>query len=172
MRTLIASFLCALAVLAAPAGAETRDPSAHFFQPKLGDFKAELDSARAEGKKGILLFYEMDECPFCARMKATVLNQSEVQDYYREHFLIYAIDTRGNTPMVDFIGRDTQEKDFALEQRARATPTFIFYDLQGRAIARYIGPTKDVAEFRLLGKYVVEGAYASQPFNAYKQAAR
>jgi hypothetical protein len=38
-------------------------------------------------------------------------------------------------------------------------------------VTRHTGPTKDKAEFLLLGKYVAEGSYASMPFIKYKQSA-
>jgi len=164
--------LLLLAFLSIPALAEVRDPGEHFFQPKLGDLKGDLAEARAESKLGILLMFEMDECPFCDRMKRTVLNQSEVQDYFRKHFIVYPMDTKGDAAMVDFKGKDTSEKTFALEQRARATPTFIFYDLDGNVMARYTGATQSVDEFMLLGRFVVEGAYKAMPFNAYKRQAQ
>ncbi|MEW6119755.1 MAG: thioredoxin family protein [Pseudomonadota bacterium] len=163
-------FLIAFVMLfALPAWAETRDPGNHFFQPKFGDFKAELDAAKEQGKKGVFLFFEMDDCPFCARMKSTILNQADVQDAYRAQFLVYAIDVNGDTQMTDFQGKDTTEKAFAFANRVRATPTLLFFDLDGKLVARHTGPTKDKAEFLLLGKYVAEGAYASQPFTKYKQ---
>lgn len=164
--------LLLLAFLCLPALAEVRDPNEHFFQPKLGDLKDDLAAARAEGKNGILLMFEMDDCPFCDRMKRTVLNQSQVQDYYRQHFLIYPMDTRGDAAMVEFTGKNTTEKSFALAQRARATPTFIFYDLDGNVMTRFTGATQTVDEFLLLGRYVVEGAYKDMPFNVYKRQAR
>jgi thioredoxin-related protein len=155
----------------APAWAEARDPATHFFQPKLGDFQGELDTARAEGKTGVLIMYEMDDCPFCHRMKATILNQSEVQDYFRKHFLIYTVDVKGDAPMTDFQGKQTSEKAFALAQRARATPVFVFYDLAGNVMTRFTGATQNAAEFMLLGRYVVEGTYKAQAFSAYKRQA-
>ncbi|MFZ5483638.1 MAG: thioredoxin family protein [Pseudomonadota bacterium] len=161
--------LVLLACFSLHALAETRNPETHFFQPKLGDLKDDLASARAEAKTGMLLMFEMDECPFCDRMKRTILNQAEVQDYYRKHFVIYPIDTKGDIPLVDFTGKHTTEKAFALEQRARATPVFIFYDLDGQPVARYTGATQSAAEFLLLGRYVVEGAYKQMPFSAYKR---
>lgn len=152
--------------------AEMRDAQNYFFQPKLGDFKAELDTAKKTGKTGVLLMFMMEECPFCARMESTILSQPEVQDYYRKHFLIYEMDVKGDTSMIDFQGVATTEKAFALKQRARATPTFIFYDTHGETVTKFIGPTKDVAEFLLLGRYVVEGGYKQQPFSAYKTTAK
>ena len=68
MRQLLLAFLMLFAL---PSWAETRDPTTHFFQPKFGDFRAELATAKQQGKKGIFLFFEMDDCPFCARMKST-----------------------------------------------------------------------------------------------------
>lgn len=165
-------FLLVLALLATPVLAEVRDPGTHFFQPKFGDLKEDLESARQSGKAGILLMFEMDECPFCHRMKTTVLNQTSVQDYYRKHFLIYSIDIKGDTGLVDFQGKDTTEKAFSLEQRARATPVFIFYDLEGNAMTRFTGATQNADEFMLLGRYVVEGVHKNMPFNVYKRQAQ
>ena len=165
--------LLLLALLCLPALAEVRDPEANFFQPKLGDLKEDLASARAEGKTGVLLMFEMDDCPFCDRMKRTVLNQSLVQDYFRKHFIIYPMDTRGDAAMVDFVGKNTTEKAFSLAQRARATPTFIFYDLSGSPISRFTGATQTVDEFMLLGRYVVDGLYKDgMTFNVYKRQAQ
>lgn len=161
-------FSIALLLWATTAFAEMRDVQNYFFQPKLGDFKAELDTARQTGKSGVLLMFVQEDCPFCARMESTILSKSEVQDYYRKNFLIFEMDVRGDTPMTDFKGVNTTEKDFALKNRARATPTFIFFNNNGEPITRFTGPTKDAAEFLLLGHYVVDGAYKAQPFSAYK----
>ena len=164
--------LLLMAFLAVPALAETRSADEYFFQPKLGDLKSDLGDLSKDGKTGILLMFEMDDCPFCERMKNTVLNQSQVQNYFRQHFIIYPMDTRGDVALTDFQGKDTTEKAFSLQQRARATPTFIFYDATGKEITRFTGITQTVGEFMLLGRYVVEGAYKKEPFNVYKKQAQ
>lgn len=166
MRQLLVALLL---LFAAPSWAETRDPMTHFFQPKFGDLQAELDVAKNQGKKGIFLFFEMDDCPWCQRMKATILNQSDVQDAYREKFLLYPIDVNGDTELTDFQGKATTEKAFAFGLRVRATPVMIFFDVEGKPLARHTGPVKDKAEFLLLARYVTEGAYATEPFVKYKQ---
>lgn len=162
----------ALLMFATTALAEVRDVETYFFQPKLGDFKSELQTARKEGKTGVLIMFVQAECPFCERMESTILNQSEVQDYYRKHFLIFEMDVKGGSQMTDFKGASTTEKDFALKNRARATPTFLFFDTNGDLVTRYIGVTKDANEFLLLGRYVVDGAYKDKPFGAYKLQTR
>jgi hypothetical protein len=44
--------------------ATPRDPYQYFFEANLGDLVEELETARDEGKKGLFIFFEMDECPF------------------------------------------------------------------------------------------------------------
>ena len=149
--------------------AETRDAEKHFFDLKMGDFKSELATAKEEGKTGIMIMFELEDCPFCYRMKHTILNQSEVQDYYHKHFLIFAVDIRGDIPMVDFKGTETTEKAFSTEHRVYGTPVFDFFDLDGNLITRFPGTAKDVNEFLLLGRCVVEGACKSTSFTAYKK---
>ncbi len=133
----------------APAWSETRDPVNNFFQPKFGDLQADLLEAKKQGKQGIFLFFEQDACPFCERMKTTILNQSDVQDAYRAKFLVFPIDVNGDTEMTDFTGKKFTEKDFAFHHRVRATPTLLFFDLDGKLVARHTGPAKDKAEFLL-----------------------
>jgi thioredoxin-related protein len=166
MRQLLIALLL---LVAAPAWAEIRDPMNHFFQPKFGDLQADLQEAKKQGKKGIFLFFEMDDCPFCDRMKNTILNQSEIQDAYRAKFLLYPIDVNGDTELTDFQGNTMTEKAFAFGLRVRATPVLMFFDLDGKLMARHTGPVKDKAEFLLLERYVSEGAYATQHFTKYKQ---
>ncbi|MCR4299284.1 MAG: thioredoxin family protein [Gallionella sp.] len=148
---------------------ETRDAEKYFFDLKMGDFKSELATAKEEGKTGIMIMFELEDCPFCYRMKHTILNQSEVQDYYHKHFLIFPVDIRGSLPMVDFKGKETTEKAFSIEHRVYGTPVFDFFDLDGKLITRFPGTAKDVNEFLLLGKCVVEGACKTTSFTAYKK---
>ncbi|MGA8863628.1 MAG: thioredoxin family protein [Gallionella sp.] len=149
--------------------AETRDAEQYFFDLKMGDFKSELANARKEGKSGIMIMFEQADCPFCYRMEHTILNQSEVQDYYHRHFLLFTVDIRGSLPMEDFKGNETTEKAFSLEHRVYGTPVFDFFGTDGNLITRFPGTALDVNEFMLLGKCVAEGACKSMSFSAYKR---
>jgi len=149
--------------------AETRDAEEHFFDMKMGDMKYELSTAKEEGKTGILIMFEQEGCPFCLRMKNTILNQTEVQDYYHQHFLIFLVDIRGSVPMVDFTGKETTEKAFSVEHRVYGTPVFDFFDLDGNLITRFPGTAKNVDEFMLLGRCVVDGSCKTTSFAVYKK---
>ncbi len=170
----IPAVLIGLLLLSQVAGAGvTRDPAEYFFQESFGDFLEELARAREEHKQGILLFFEQADCPFCHRMKTTILNQPEVQDYYRAHFRIFSVDIEGDLEITDFSGNRTPEKDFAFRQfHVRATPVFAFIDLDGNLVARYTGPTSNAQEFLWLGEYVADGHYRTESFSSFKRDKR
>jgi thioredoxin-related protein len=149
MKIIVAALL--FVICTGTAFAETRDAEQYFFDLKMGDFKSELANAKQAGKTGIMIMFEQADCPFCYRMEHTILNQSEVQDYYHKHFLLFTVDIRGSLPMEDF------------------TPVFDFFDLNGNLITRFPGTALDVNEFMLLGKCVAEGACKTMSFSAYKR---
>lgn len=163
-------FLLVLGTAMPLAHAQTRDALTHFFHQSFGNLKEEAETARAEGKLGLFVMFNDPDCPWCNKMKATVLSQSHVQEYYRRHFRPLHIDTRGDTPIVDFAGREMAEKDFAFkEHRVRATPVFVFFDLEGKPVMRYTGATATVEEFLWLGEFIQSGEYRTKNFTVYKR---
>ena len=168
----ILPFILLSFVLSAASAAETnqfKDPYKYFFNDSWGDFHEELAIAREQNKKAILIFFEMDECPFCHWMKENVLNHPQVQAYFRQHFLNFAVDIEGDVEMTDFQGNATTQKQFASKNRVRATPVFAIFDLHGKQIARYTGRTRNMEEFMWLGEYVVDGYFDKMSFSKFKR---
>ncbi len=176
MQKLISvALFAALTLLATTAVAVegSRDPHTYFFNETFGDFSEELQNARDANKKGIMIFFEMDECPFCHWMKINVLNRPDIQNYYRENFLIFTVDIEGDVQITDFSGKAMSQKDFAFKEfRVRATPMLAFFDLDGKLVHRHTGRTSDAAEFMLMGRFVAEGKYKETKFARYKREQR
>jgi len=144
-----------------------------FFSESFGDYQEELELAKEENKKGVLIFFEMDDCPFCHWMKKNVLNKADVQVYFKQHFSIFSMDIEGDVEITDFQGNPTTQKDFSFKKnRVRATPVFGFFNLDGKRVTRFTGRTANAKEFMLLGKYVVSQAYQEMPFSKYKRKNR
>lgn len=167
----VSCFICLLSLLTSSnINAAVKPPGSFFFQETFGDFQDELVTAKEEGKRAILIFFEMDECPFCHRMKTSILNQTDVQAYFRKHFRIFSLDIEGDLEMTDFKGTSISQKDFAFKQhRVRATPVIAFFDLDGKKIMNYTGATGSKEEFILLGKFVAEGHYKKTRFTRFKR---
>jgi thioredoxin-related protein len=164
-------FVCALFWGGISVAETPRDPYQHFFNETFGDFSEELENAREQGKKGVVIFFEMDECPFCHYMKGNVLNQPSVQDYYRKNFSLYSVDIEGDVEIVDFNGESMSQKDFAFKKhRVRATPVIAFFDLTGKRIHRHTGKTSGVKEFMLMGEFVADGHHEKLSFTRFKRS--
>ena len=144
------------------------EPWECFFSPFLGDLRPELADAKQAGRKGVVLMYHFEACPYCARMKAEILSRADVQHAYARNFVAFAIDTRGALSVTGADGRTLRERDFARAAGVRGTPTFDFLSLDGTRAYRHTGGIYDPREFILLGRYVASGAYRSQTFADYK----
>ena len=146
--------------------------AADLFDQHFNDYSENLDDARDAGKKGVFIFFHMDDCPFCQKMERQVLNQTEVIDYFKANFLNYHVNVESDLELVDFEGNDTVERIFAKRHnRIGATPVLAFFDLEGKRVVRRTGfAGKD--EFLLLAKYMVEGAYTQEKFARYKRRHR
>ncbi|WFE68730.1 thioredoxin fold domain-containing protein [Thiomicrospira sp. R3] len=142
-----------------------------FFDDSFGNFQEELELARDDKKLGVFIFFEMDDCPFCHRMKETILKEPDVIDYFHQFFKVYRFDIEGASPVTDFDGTDynTGKEMAERKYRVRATPVMMMFDLDGQPMARYTGPTHTKEEFLLFGRYVVEGHYQTMPFNRFKR---
>lgn len=168
-----AALVFLMLVTSAARSEQLRDPYEHFFQDTFGDFTEEMDIAREEGKKGVVIFFEMHECPFCERMRDTVLNHVDVQDFYRRNFRIFTVDIEGDTEVVDFTGNEMLAKDFAFKlNKVRATPVIAFYDLDGERVVRFTGAVRSKQEFLWLGEFAANGYYRETNFTRFKRAMR
>jgi thioredoxin-related protein len=174
-HSLLGALIPAFFALAIPttAHAETRDPQEYFFHQSFNDLTEEAQTARDDNLTGLLIMFSDPDCPWCQKMKVTVLSRPAIQDYYRAHFRILHMDTRGDGPVTNFDGTILSEKDLAFKvHRVRATPVFIFFDPDGNPVQRFTGATRDATEFLLLGQFVVSGEYRNTNFTRYKRKAR
>jgi len=149
---------------------ETRDAREFFFTQTFGDLPEEMQSAREQGKLGMLLFFEADACPYCQYMLRKVFNQKRVQDWYRERFVGIAVDIHGDVELKDFDGITLPSKIFSDHRRIFLTPVISFLDLDGNEIYRHLGMLKTADEFLLLGEYIESKRYYDTEFKAFAKS--
>jgi len=142
---------------------------ADFFDFSDESYKDDAANAKENGKKAIMIFFSMADCPFCSKMKNNVLNQADVIKYYKENFALFEHDIDGQIEIEDFEGNAMTQKDFAFQNRVRATPVIAFFDLEGNKIFSRTGYSNK-EEFLILGKYIAEGKYKTENFIRYKRA--
>lgn len=145
-----------------------RDPGQHFFHTSFGDLRAELDIARKDGKKGILLVFELEECPFCKRMHDTVINREAVQAAFRQHFNIIRIESDSSSEIVSPSGLPMTERELAQSLKAYGTPYSIALDADGTELARLPGTPVNAEEYLLFANYATSDTARSESFAQYK----
>ena len=168
-----ATFFVLLLLMTASALAQdddtVRDPREYFFSQTFGDLPEELNQVKEEGKKGMLLFFEAEGCPYCRYMLGNVFNQKKVQDWYNERFLSIAIDIHGDIDIKDFDGITLPSKIFSAHRKVVITPVVSFVDLDGAEIYRHLGMVKTPEEFLILGEYIAGGHYFYTEFSTYSK---
>lgn len=163
MRVLFRLLLVWIASLALAHAA----PGDAFFDTTLGDYAAELKTARQQGKQGVLLVLEAEGCPFCKRMREQILNQPEVQRYFHRHFSVYSVDINGSIPVTGLDGKEQTEKEFARSLKFKGTPSFHFISPDGSEMARHAGAMRDAETFLALGRYVADGHWKKTSFEQF-----
>lgn len=162
-----AAFVIFVASITFAADPETRNPREFFFTPTFGDLPEEMQIARDEGKQGMLLFFESDDCVYCRRMRSQIFSQPCVQDWYSERFVSIAVDVFGDVELKDFDGITLPSKVFADQRRVFGTPVVSFIDLHGIEIYRHFGMIKTTEEFLLLGKYIEDKHYYDTGYEVF-----
>jgi len=168
MRIVILATLLVAGALCA-AEADKRDPREYFFTQTFGDLPEEMQLAREDGKRGMLLFFESENCSYCQYMLNKVLSDSRVQDWYRERFVNIAVDIHGDIELKDFDGITLPSKVFAEHRRIFLTPVISFLDLNGVEIYRHLGMVKTPEEFMLLGEYIEGKHYFDTEYEVFAE---
>jgi len=157
--------LLLLAVLSLLAGAASAGGT--YFGPAPADLRAALEQANAQGKSGVALLFELQDCSSCVELKRTALPAPRVRRAYGPNFSTFVLGLDSFEGIKDFQGRITTAPEFAQASRVVGTPTIVIYDLQGIPVARLAGMPQGSAEVAALARYAKEGAYENEPFARY-----
>lgn len=136
-----------------------------WFKTSFLDLKEDATEAGRQGKR-LLVYFGQDGCPYCAALFNNNFSQKHIVDYTRKHFDAIDINMWGDRSVTDFSGETLSEKEFAAKHKVWFTPTILFFDENGRQVARingYYPPTQFLAALR----YVAERRETIEPLGAY-----
>lgn len=109
-----------------------------WFKTSFLDIREDVDEAAAAGRRLLLYFYQ-DGCPYCKKLLEVNFSSREITDKTREYFDVVAINIWGDREVTDLDGQVTTEKAFSRALEVDFTPTLLFLDEQGKAVARLNG---------------------------------
>ena len=137
-----------------------------WFKLSFLDLLDDLQEARDEGKKGLILYFGQEYCPYCQALIRNNWGRPDITAYTRRHFDVIHVDVHGDRLVTDFDGRVQTEREFARRMGATLTPTLVFYDQQGRVALKLVGYYPPY-EFQAALVYVAEGYYLKEGFRDY-----
>ena len=115
--------------LAVPAAAFTiGDDGLHkedWFSLTFKDIAEDIATAKESGKR-LALIVEQRGCIYCKEVHEVVLQDPEVRDYIKEHFMVVQYNLHGSEEVTDTDGEVLTEKGAARKWRLLFTPTILF----------------------------------------------
>ncbi|MBD3620012.1 MAG: thioredoxin fold domain-containing protein [Chromatiales bacterium] len=138
-----------------------------WFTESFLDLREDVAEAAAEDRRLLLYFYQ-DGCPYCAKLLQDNFGQKAIADKTQKYFNTIAINMWGDREVTDLDGRQTTEKQFAVDQKVMFTPTLVFLDEQGEVVLRingYYAPHKFTAALDYVGQKM-EGELAFRDYLA------
>jgi thioredoxin-related protein len=163
--------LAALALAALGSVARAQEPSPYaidippWFTETFLDFREDVADAAKEGKR-VMVYFGQDGCPYCKQLMVTNFSQRRIVDKTRKHFVAIALNIWGDRETTWTDGRTMTEKALARHLDVQFTPTLLFFDEQGRVVARvngYYPPHR----FEAVLDYVAAKREKQEPLAAY-----
>lgn len=172
----LAVVLCLALVPAVPASAQTgAQPDSGgqvevvhppWFKESLLDLRADLDDALAAGKAGVLLYFGTRTCSYCHALMETTFSEEDIVARLNTRYDVIGLEVLSDDQLLDFQGRSHWTKDFAVQEKARFTPTLAFYGEDGALRLRLVGYVPP-ERFRVALDYLEEGRDGRQSLREY-----
>jgi thioredoxin-related protein len=136
-----------------------------WFKESFLDLPGDVEEA-AEKDKHVILFMEMNGCPYCYKMLEESFKSGPTSETIREGFEVIALNVRGDREVAVDAETSLTEKALADDLGVRYTPTIVFLDLENRPVARVNG-YRNPQDFAMVLDYVASKSYASQTLADY-----
>lgn len=111
-----------------------------WFKLSFLELNHDITDLKENNKRGLIVYFGQKNCAYCKAHLENNWQDPFIVAYTRKHFDVVAIDVLGQRPVADNNGKVYRtEKDFSVAQKAHFTPTFIFYNIEGKEILRLSG---------------------------------
>lgn len=136
-----------------------------WFKESFLDLAEDVDEAAQAGKH-VILFLEMNGCPYCYKMVEENFKGAPYRDFIQENFDVIAINVLGDREVAMDAETALTEKTLSEQLGVTYTPATIFLDHTNQPVARVNG-YRNVEDFRKVLDYVATKTYQQQPLTEY-----
>lgn len=130
------------------------------------DLQENLDTARAEGKAGLMVLYTTEGCSYCRQFIHNSLGDGQIADQVRKNFHSIGLEIFDDAEMTSPNGDSVSVKQFADEAGAGFAPTLLFFGESGKLVFRAVGYQSPERFVEILD-YVAGEKYQRQTFRDF-----
>ena len=137
-----------------------------WFKESFLDLQEDLREAKKAGKRGVIIFFSQKNCSHCQAFLDVTFNDPATQKRVRKDYDVIGLDIFNDVEVTGIGGSAKSIRNFAEEEKARLTPTLVFYGTDNTRLLKLIGfypPEK----FNRALDYIDGGQYKRQSFSAY-----
>lgn len=178
LSTTFCVFLCVMAIAAGNVSADTPNRGSikggvvhavpDWFKESFLEIQDDVDEA-TEANKHVLLFFQLNGCPYCDRMLSEAFETDPLMSYIQAHFDVIAINVRGDREIAFNEEVSVTEKELSERLKVRATPGILFLNADNKPVVRVDG-YRSPERFEHILRYVSSKAYESQKLSSYLDA--
>ena len=139
-----------------------------WFKESFLEIADDVDEASEAGRQ-VMLFFDLNACPYCTRMLEESFNREPNSSYIQTHFDVIAVNIRGDREIAFNDDVSMTEKQLADRLAVFATPALVFLDESNQTVLRVNG-YRAPQRFRQVLEFVATRSYRSASLADYLKA--
>ena len=139
-----------------------------WFKESFLEIADDVDEASEAGKQ-VMLFFELNGCPYCDRMLRESFETDPTSSYIQANFDVIAINIQGDREIAFNEEISVSEKRLGEMLKVYSTPAIVFLDENNKTITRVNG-YRAPQRFQQVVEYVATRAYRSTTLTDHLQA--
>ena len=139
-----------------------------WFKDSFLEIADDVSEAAAQDRH-VILFFQLNDCPYCYRMLTECFQEESMKSLIQEDFDVIAINVRGDREIALNEELSMTEKELSSYLNIMATPSILFLNKQNEKIARVDG-YRSPQRFKNILQYVSSKSYLDTTLSAYLDA--
>ena len=139
-----------------------------WFKQSFLEIADDVDEATEAGKH-VVLFFQLNGCPYCDRMLTESFEAEPMSSYLQQHFDAISINVRGDREIAFNEDITVTEKQLSEILQVAGTPAILFLDENNQTVVRVNG-YRAPERFRLILEYVATSSYRTTTLADYLDA--
>ena len=137
-----------------------------FSDDPFSDLAEQVEKARSEGKKGLMVLFTTEGCSYCYLFVSRSLGDQELASRVQRDFEAVGLEIFDDREMTTPDGQAMPIKAFADREGAEFAPTLLYFGLDGRRVLKLVG-YQSPERFGTILDYVSGGHFSSQTLREY-----